>query len=163
MGLLLLQLLRRGGAASVTVVDRNERRLEVARSLGAAQVETDVRTASRDHPDGFDCVVDATGAAAVVQQGLDAVRRGGKLMVFGVAPDDARIEVSPFRVYNDEITLVGSMAVLYTFVPAIELLRSGAVQTEPLLTHTFPLDEFEEALDAMRAGEGIKIQVLPNL
>lgn len=42
------------------------------------------------------------------------------------------------------------MAVLFTFVQAIELLRSGTVQTEPLLTHTFPLDEFEGALAALR-------------
>jgi 2-desacetyl-2-hydroxyethyl bacteriochlorophyllide A dehydrogenase len=162
MGLLLLQLLRQGGAADVTVVDRNERRLELARSLGAAAVDTDVGAAASAHRDGFDCVVDATGVPAVVQRGLDAVRRGGKLMVFGVAPEAARVEVSPFRIYNDEITLIGSMAVLYTFVQAIELLRAGTVQTEPLLTHTFPLDRFEDALAAMRAGDGLKIQVLPN-
>ena len=162
MGLLLLQLLHGSGAASVTVVDRNQRRLELARSLGASAVETDVRALSGDHPDGFDCVVDATGVAAVIQQGLDAVRRGGKLMVFGVAPQEARVEISPFRIYNDEITLVGSMAVLYTFVQAIELLRAGAVQTEPLLTHTFALEDFGDALKAMRAGEGLKVQVLPN-
>jgi NADPH2:quinone reductase len=162
MGLLLLQLLARGGTSSVTVVDRNERRLELASSLGATAVETDVRAAMRDHPDGFDCVVDATGVPPVIQQGFDAARRGGKLMVFGVAPEDAHVELSPFRIYNDEVTIVGSMAVLYTFVPAIELLRSGAVRTEPLLTHTFPLEAFGEALEAMRAGEGIKIQVLPN-
>ncbi len=162
MGLLLLQLLRHGGAADVTVVDRNERRLELARSLGAAAVDTEVGQAASAHRDGFDCVVDATGVPAVVQQGLDAVRRGGKLMVFGVAPEAARVEVSPFRIYNDEITLIGSMAVLYTFVQAIELLRAGTVQTEPLLTHTFPLDRFEDALAAMRAGDGLKIQVLPN-
>jgi threonine dehydrogenase-like Zn-dependent dehydrogenase len=106
--------------------------------------------------------VDATGVAPVVQQGLEAVRRGGKLMVFGVAPADARVEISPFRIYNDEITVIGSMAVLYTFVPAIELLRGGTIQTEPLLTHTFALDEFEDALATMRAGEGLKVQVLPN-
>jgi 2-desacetyl-2-hydroxyethyl bacteriochlorophyllide A dehydrogenase len=162
MGLLLLQLLDQGGAASVTVVDRNERRLEIARSLGASEVETDVKALGRGHADGFDCVVDATGVPAVVQQGLEAVRRGGKLMIFGVAPEEARVEISPFRIYNDEVTLVGSMAVLYTFVQAIELLRGGAVQTEPLLTHTFPLDGFEDALSSMRAGEGIKVQVLPN-
>ena len=80
----------------------------------------------------------------------------------GVAPSEAKVEVSPFRIYNDEITLIGSMAVLYTFVQAIELLRNGVVQTEPLLTHTFPLDEFTDALDAMKAGEGLKVQVLPN-
>ena len=54
------------------------------------------------------------------------------------------------------------MAVLYTFEQAIELVRSGTVQTEPLLTHTFPLDGFEDALATMRAGEGLKVQVLPN-
>jgi 2-desacetyl-2-hydroxyethyl bacteriochlorophyllide A dehydrogenase len=163
MGLLLLQLLVHDGAAGVTVVDRNERRLELARSLGAHAVETDVSaTVSNGQRDGFDSVIDATGVPVVVQQGLDAVRRGGKFMVFGVAPSEAKVEVSPFRIYNDEITLIGSMAVLYTFVQAIELLRNGVVQTEPLLTHTFPLDEFTDALDAMKAGEGLKVQVLPN-
>jgi NADPH2:quinone reductase len=162
MGLLLLQLLEQGGAASVTVVDRNEKRLEVARSLGAGAVETDVAATAGEHPDGFDVVVDATGVPAVVQQGIERVRRGGKLMIFGVAPEEARVEISPFRIYNDEITIVGSMAVLYTFVQAIELLRGGTVVTDPLLSHTFPLDGFEDALAAMRAGQGIKVQVLPN-
>jgi 2-desacetyl-2-hydroxyethyl bacteriochlorophyllide A dehydrogenase len=162
MGLLLLQLLEQGGAASVTVVDRNEKRLEVARSLGAGAVETDVAATAREHPDGFDVVVDATGVPAVVQQGIERVRRGGKLMIFGVAPEEARVEISPFRIYNDEITIVGSMAVLYTFVQAIELLRAGTVVTDPLLSDTFPLDGFEDALAAMRAGRGIKVQVLPN-
>lgn len=160
MGLLLLQLLRHGGAAGVTVVDRNEQRLEVASELGADAVETDVAAAADG--DGFDIVVDATGVPAVIQQGVDAVRRGGKLMIFGVAPEEARVEISPFRIYNDEVTVVGSMAVLYTFVQAIELLRGGTVQTDPLLTHTFPLDGFEDALASMRAGEGIKVQVMPN-
>ncbi len=162
MGLLLLQLLLQRGAPTVTVVDRNETRLEIARSLGATRVDTEIGAAAQEHPDGFDSVVDATGVADVVQAGLAVVRRGGKMMVFGVAPEEARVSISPFRIYNDEITLIGSMAVLYTFVPAIELLRSRTVRTDALLTHEFPLDGFEEALAAMRAGEGVKVQVLPN-
>src|SRR5947209_1893890 len=162
MGLLLLQLLSHSGTSQIAVVDRNERRLDLARQLGAQHVETDVAAVTNATDDGFDCVVDATGVLPVIQQGLAAVRRGGKLMVFGVAPQEARVEFSPFRIYNDEVTIIGSMAVLYTFVPAIELLRAGAVTTEPLLTHTFALDDFEDALGAMRAGQGLKIQVLPN-
>jgi 2-desacetyl-2-hydroxyethyl bacteriochlorophyllide A dehydrogenase len=162
MGLILLQLLRHDGAARVVVVDRNERRLEVARALGASGVETSVEAARRGEPDGFDSVVDATGVAEVVDEGLGAVRRGGTMMIFGVAPEHARVSVSPFRIYNDEVTVIGSMAVLYTFAPAIELLRAGVVATEPLLTHTFPLERFEDALAAMRSGEGVKIQVLPT-
>ena len=107
-------------------------------------------------------MVDATGVPPVVQQGLEAVRRGGTMMIFGVAPEDARTSISPFRIYNDEVTVIGSMAVLFTFVPAVELLRAGVVETEPLLTHTFPLEGFEDALKAMRGGEGVKVQVLPN-
>jgi NADPH2:quinone reductase len=162
MGLILLQLARRDGAARVVVVDRNEERLGRARELGASAVHTSVADARGEVELGFDSVIDATGVPPVIEQGLDAVRRGGKLMVFGVAPDDARVPISPFRVYNDEITVLGSMAVLYTFQPAIELLRAGAVDAGALLTHCFALDDFEAALETMRRGEGVKVQVLPN-
>ena len=53
--------------------------------------------------------------------------RGGRLLVFGVAPAEATISLSPFRVYNDEITVTGSMAILRSFGPAVELIGSGAI------------------------------------
>lgn len=162
MGLILLQLARRGGAARVVVVDRNEERLRRAGSLGADTVHTSVDEARGEVELGFDSVIDATGVGPVIEQGLGAVRRGGKLMVFGVAPEDARVRVSPFRVYNDEIIVLGSMAVLYTFQPAVELLQAGAVDAQALITHGFALEDFGEALDTMRRGEGVKVQVLPN-
>jgi NADPH2:quinone reductase len=162
MGLILLQLARRDGAARVVVVDRNEERLKRATELGAAAVHTSVADARDEVVLGFDSVIDATGVAQVIEEGLGAVRRGGKLMVFGVAPDDARVPISPFRVYNDEITVLGSMAVLYTFQPAIELLKAGAVDADALITHGFALEDFGEALETMRRGEGVKVQVLPN-
>lgn len=142
--------------------DRNEKRPELARSLDAGAVDTDIAALSAEHPDSFDAVVDAAGVPEVIQQGLDTVRRGGKLMVFGVAPQEARVQFSPFRIYTDEITVIGSMAMLYTSVRAIALLRSGIAQTEPLLTHTFALDEFEDAPAAMRAGDGLQVQVPPS-
>jgi 2-desacetyl-2-hydroxyethyl bacteriochlorophyllide A dehydrogenase len=162
MGLILAQLARRDGAGRVVVVDTNEARLERATELGVSAVAASVEEARADEELGFDIVIDASGAPPAIEQGLDAVRRGGKLMVFGVAPEDARVPFSPFRVYNDEITVLGSMAVLYTFQPAIELLRAGAVDADALLSHTFGLEEFERALETMRQGKGIKVQVLPN-
>jgi 2-desacetyl-2-hydroxyethyl bacteriochlorophyllide A dehydrogenase len=161
MGLILLQLALRDGAARVTVVDRNEQRLEVARRLGAGTA-TSVADAAAGEELGFEVVIDATGVPQLVEEGLGVIRRGGTLMVFGVAPESATVPVSPFRVYNDEITILGSMAVLYTFQPAIELLRAGVVDAEALLSHTFDLDGFADALETMKRGEGIKVQVLPN-
>lgn len=161
MGLLLLQLAVHSGAAGVTMVDANPERLPRAQALGAEQTATSVAAALEDRPGGFDCVIDATGVAAAIEDGLTAVRRGGKLMIFGVAPADARVALSPFRVYNDEITVVGSMAVLHSFPAALELLRRGIVDVGSLLTHTFDLADFPQALETVRGGGGLKVQVLP--
>lgn len=161
MGLILCQLALRDGAARVAVVDRNEDRLRVAAGLGASTA-TSIAAAAEGEELGFDVVIDATGVPALIEEGLGALRRGGTLMVFGVAPEGATVPVSPFRIYNDEITIIGSMAVLSTFHPAIALLQAGAVDADALLTHAFDLDGFADALDSMRRGEGIKVQVLPN-
>jgi 2-desacetyl-2-hydroxyethyl bacteriochlorophyllide A dehydrogenase len=157
MGLLMQQLLQRAGA-SVSVVDRHASRLGRARDLGARATATDVT----ELDDRFDAAVDATGAAPAIEAAFDALRRGGRLLVFGVAPAEARIALSPFRIYNDEITVVGSMAVLHSYGRALDLVASGAIDTASLLTHTLPLAEFPAALDLMRSGAGLKVQVLPT-
>lgn len=159
MGLLLQQLLCRAGASPITVVDRFTERLEVARKLGADQT-----VGSVEELDGqrFDLCVDATGADPVIQQLLDCVRPGGRLLVFGVANAEARIEISPFRIYNNEISVIGSMAVLFSFADAVRLIGSGAVETSVLLDHLLPLASFPDALQRVRAGRGIKVQVDPR-
>ncbi|GAA1091931.1 zinc-dependent alcohol dehydrogenase family protein [Nocardiopsis composta] len=158
MGLLLQQLLQRSGAR-VTVVDRNTDRLAVATALGADATAAD--TAELDG-EAFDAAVDVTGAPPAIEAAFDALRRGGRLLVFGVAADDARVALSPFRIYNDEITVVGSMAVLNSFGTALDLIAAGAVETAPLLTHAPSLEEFPDALKLMRSGTGVKVQVVPD-
>ncbi|PRX43683.1 NADPH2:quinone reductase [Prauserella shujinwangii] len=157
MGLIMQQLLQRAGAV-VTVVDRNTARLDRARRLGAHAVAGD--TAELDG-ERFDAAADCTGAVPAIEAAFDALRRGGRLLVFGVAPEEARVSLSPFRIYNDEITVVGSMAVLHSFGAALDLVATGAVDTSELLTHTLPLERYPEALDLMRSGAGLKVQVVP--
>lgn len=162
MGLLLLQLLLRGGASRVAVSDLNSRRLEIAESLGAWRTATNVDELLAEEPLGYDCVVDATGVAKAIEGAFKAVKRGGKFMVFGVAPREAIIGLSPFRIYNDEITILGSMAVLHSYGPAVGLVSNGAINTRLMLTETKSLDGFVNALDMVRRGEGLKTQILPN-
>ena len=162
MGLLLLQLALRGGASRVAMVDLNTQRLERAMKFGAHRTYTDVKQALEEETLGFDCVVDATGVARAIESALTAVKRGGKFMVFGVAPQEARVPVSPFSIYNDEITIVGSMAVLFSFEQALDLINSNVINTEAMLTTALPLEDFPKALDMVRRGEGVKTQILPN-
>ncbi|MQA26579.1 MAG: alcohol dehydrogenase catalytic domain-containing protein, partial [Micromonosporaceae bacterium] len=124
MGLMMAQLARHSGAASVSVVDLNDARLAVAAKLGA-----DAAARSADEfgrPQGWEVVIDCTGAVPAIEDGLRRVRRGGVFQVFGVAAAEATATFSPFQVYHDEITIVGSMAVLHSFGRAVDLMARGA-------------------------------------
>ena len=162
MGVLLLQLAVRGGASRVAMVDVNAQRLALAEQLGPTRTYSDIKQALKDEPLGFNCVIDATGVAPVIENAFMAVKRGGKLLIFGVASNEARISLSPFRIYNDEITIIGSMAVLFSFQAALDLISTGVINTEAMLTKALPLQDFLEALDMVRYGKGVKTQILPN-
>ena len=104
IGLLHLQLAKRNGAATVTMVDIRPERLETARSMGAdftviAREESE-RELRRLRPGGYHLVIDSTGAPSVVERAVAFVRNAGTLLVFGVCPPNARIAVSPYEIYN---------------------------------------------------------------
>ena len=160
MGLMMMELAKRAGAATVSVVDPNTARLETARVLGcsAAVVGAD----ELDRPRGWDTVIDCTGVVAAIEDGLGRVIRGGTFQQFGVANEDAVARISPFRVYNDEIRIVGSMAVLHSFERAAELFAAGFLKPEIMISDRRPLEEYPAALEQFRAGVGRKIQVSPR-
>jgi threonine dehydrogenase-like Zn-dependent dehydrogenase len=65
----------------------------------------------------------------------------------------------PFAVYNDEISIVGSMAVLSSYGRAVDIVADGIVKVPKMVTHTFALDDFATALGTVRRGDGLKVQV----
>ncbi len=162
MGLMLLQLALHGNASTVAVADLSEERLGRARRLGASSVTTDMSSLREVEDLGFDCVIDATGVPRAIEGAFDMVKRGGKLLVFGVAPAEAQVSIPPFRIYNDEITVLGSMAILHSYAPAVDLMVSGAFDAEGLLTETMTLGTYPAALDRVRRGDGLKTQILPG-
>jgi len=159
MGLLLAQLAKDGGATQVDMVDTNPHRHAVATQLAADRIA--VSADELDQPQGWDVVIDATGAVPAIEDGLRRVARGGTFLMFGVAKDDASAKFSPFRVYNDEIRIIGSMAVLHSFERALALLVKGVIDCEAMITNRFPLDDYSKAIDAFLAGSGLKVQVAP--
>lgn len=159
MGLLMAQLAPRAGAASVTIVDLNESRLNAAREVGIENVYSSADDADRDQ---WDVVIDCTGVIRAIEDGLPRVKAGGTFQHFGVAPVEAKAGYSPFRVYRDEINIVGTMAVLNTFGRAVEMFEAGAINSAPMISHSFSLDDYSEALDKFRKGTGRKLQIRPN-
>ncbi len=159
MGLMMLELAKRTGAASVDLVDINADRLKTARLLGCD--ETAASAAEIERPYLWDLVVDATGNAAAIQDGIGRVGKGGTFLQFGVADYAARTTIEPYKIYNQEITITGSMAVLHSYERAADLFASGVLDPEVFISDRLPLTDYAAAIDRFRAGVGRKIQVLP--
>jgi 2-desacetyl-2-hydroxyethyl bacteriochlorophyllide A dehydrogenase len=159
MGLLLAQLAKDAGASRVEMVERNPKRHALAKRLAADRIA--VSADELDRPHGWDVVIDATGVVPAIEDGLKRVARGGTFLMFGVANADATATFSPFRVYNDEIKIVGSMAVLHSFERALALLAKGVIDCEAMITNRFKLDDYLGAIDTFLAGSGLKVQVGP--
>jgi 2-desacetyl-2-hydroxyethyl bacteriochlorophyllide A dehydrogenase len=162
MGLMMMELARRAGAATVSVVDLNPTRLETARALGCTATATSAGELAPGHPRGWEVVIDCTGVAAAIKDGLTRVGRGGTFLQFGVSSYDARVEIEPYKIYNQEITITGSMAVLHSFERAGELFVGGLLRPDVMISDRFPLDDYARALEQFKAGVGRKIQVVPT-
>lgn len=162
MGLLNAQLARYNGASLVAILDINESRLDRAKkTFGFNEVGTALDDFRTQAPRGFDNVIEATGVTKVAEQAINAVIRGGKLLLFGVCPPGETAAYDAFKIYNEEISILGSMAVLNSYGPAVSVLNAGAVNGKEMVTHTFPIEQFEEAVATVRQGSGLKVQIAP--
>lgn len=156
-GLVLAQLLVHGCAARVTVAAPTQFKLDLAERFGVdrtvlvdrADVAGAVERVRDLAPYGFDAVIEAAGVPALVEQSVQLVKDGGILMVYGMADEEDRIQVSPYEIFRRELTLKGSFAQTHNFDRALAVLRSGRVKTDGIVTHRFPLDRYGDALEAL--------------
>lgn len=170
-GLLLAQLLMHNGAAHVTVAAPTAFKLDIARRLGideAIEIPRDPAAAAAQlrerRPDGWDNVVVATAVPGVFEIATPLTRDGGTVLWYGVTKPDDRVGVSPYDVYRREITIKGSFAQVTSFRHAVRALQSGRIRTDGLTTHVFALDDFGQALDAVRSEPAcLKAVIDPRL
>lgn len=160
MGLLMLALAPRSGAVAVTVVEPNPSRRALAASFGATRAVADDDELGGER---FDVVIDASGALGAIEAALVRVKPAGSYLQFGVAPAGGQASFSPYRLYSDEMRFVGSMAVLHSFDRARDLAAELDLGLERLVSHSLPLADYASALEQMRAGEGLKLQVVPSM
>lgn len=164
LGLLALQLLRARGCR-VLALSRTERRLALARELGAesaaalgadAGLEAARAFSGRD---GVDLVVETAGTPEAVGVAIGLVRPGGRVVLTGLPHAPSSVEF--FQVVRREIEIRGSMIYQEEFGEALALLAAGRIQAAPLITHRFPLEGIAEAIETHRRPGAIKIAVFP--
>ncbi|KAI9758112.1 MAG: hypothetical protein M1815_004999 [Lichina confinis] len=168
-GLVLAQLLRRNGGCRVVVAAPQGLKMDLAKKLDAgdeyvelsrSNPEEQFKRIKEENPYGFDIVVEATGSAKILEDAINYVRRGGKLVVYGVYSSSARVSWPPSKIFGDEITILGSFSEVYMFPAAIDYLDSGKVKVSGIVNKTFKLEQWAECLESMRNKSAIKAAIV---
>jgi 2-desacetyl-2-hydroxyethyl bacteriochlorophyllide A dehydrogenase len=151
IGAMFCALLTSAGA-SVTVVEPVHERAELAAALGAVDVLAPGEVGGLE----ADIVVDAVGSQ--LDAALEVVARGGRVLLFGMN-ERARAEVAQSRITRDELTIVGSYVGQDVLPDAIRLLEQGRIDFARLVTHRIAVEELPAAIDELRAGRALKVEV----
>jgi threonine 3-dehydrogenase len=168
VGVMTIAVARAAGARAIYATDVSDYRLALARRMGAdlaLNAKTDevigqVRAATDG--EGVDVLLEMSGAPSAIEQGFTLLKPGGEAALLGVAPGpftfdwNQHIVFKAARVYG-----VSGRKLWETWYQARGLVRSGAVDLAPLVTHRFPLEEYEQAFAVMASGESGKVVLFP--
>lgn len=161
IGLMIVEAARAAGATNVIVTDVVPEKLAFARERGvdlAVNVsETDLEAAVDESTDGVgaDVVVEASGAKPSIQSTLDVVRRGGTVVLVGLA-SEATVPIDVLELIDNEIDVCGSFRYKNTYDAAIDLLADGTVDIEGIVDFRSSLDSIDDAFQ--RATESTVIK-----
>lgn len=170
IGCLHVRLARSRGARRVFLADLNRDRLEQAASMVKPDAticsgEVDIIEAVRDLTGGrgVDVAITAAAAGVTQEQALQYTARQGRISFFGGLPkDNPVIACDSNLVHYRELTIVGANGSSPQHnKQALELISSGAVPVDDLITHRLPLDGVLDALKIVAAGDGIKVTIEP--
>ena len=172
IGLMLLAVVRTMGVENITVVDGDEKRLQMAKRFGAKytvnfknykDLDEQIRrikeiTGGRGADFAFQC----TGVPSAASNVWKFVKRGGGLAEIGFFVDNGSCTINPhFDICNKEITMVGSWTYKVSDYPiTMDFLKRAVgigLPIEELVTHEYGLDEMNEAMDTNMKQLGIKI------
>lgn len=158
MGLQLIQSLARLGASKLVAVDVSADKLERAIALGATEAVFS-HELEKLEPKKFDAVVDATGIPSVIENAFQFMGPAATYLQFGVTPTTAEVRIHPFELYNNDWTILGSMAINYTFLPAFQWVKEGRIALEPLISKVISLDEAAEYFANPKDPDLLKVQI----
>ena len=161
IGLLVVQLAKLAGASEIVLITRQKFRRDVALKIGATRVidpnSEDVNTAVTN----MDVVFECAGAVETFQQAQNIARRGGSVIVLGLTAADVTLEVNPFNIVVNELRIQGSFLNPLTQGRAAELVESGKLNLDILISKVVDLAGVQAILDAPPAEGDIKYIACP--
>lgn len=169
LGLGMVSCARLKNPGLLVVVDLNDARLELARSLGADitlnPMKVDVVEEIRNLTEGYGCdvYIEATGHPEAVNQGLHAIRKGGNFVEFSVMKEPT---TSDWTIIGDtkELNIYGAHLGPGCYPKVIDYLHRGLLKVDGIVTHQIPLEKYEEGIQMVAGGKNsIKVLLRPDM
>ena len=162
IGLFAVAICRAAGASRIIASDVNATRLALARRMGAhdavtpGEAEPAVRRATAGL--GVDVVLEMSGVPSAIHQAFALVRVGGRVQMLGIPATPMDVDFATEVIFKG-ITVYGVVGrrMYDTWIQMTQFLRSGQFDPTPVITHRFPLEAFDDAIDAIRSGEAGKV------
>ena len=148
VALLAVHLLQLWSPATTTVLGRRQEQATLAKLAGATDFVSSVT------PSSFGFVIEAAGTPSAVEAALAAAARGATVVLLGLPPHGSTVAIEPADLVNSDLSIVASFG--YTSVAwrqVVALVNSGRLAPGFLVTHRFPLTEYERALETLRHPE----------
>ncbi len=168
VGLMAIEVARAAGARSLYVSDISDYRLGLARQVGAdlaVNVKTqDLRQAVLEATsgEGVDVLLEMSGAPSAIRDGFQLLKAGGHAVLLGLPPKPFEFDLANMLIMKG-VTVHGiaGRKLWETWYTMRGLLRSGAVNLAPIVTHRFKLEEFDRAVATMASGDSGKVVMTP--
>ncbi len=160
IGLLVIQALRWAGIEQVIAVDLEDKRLAVARTLGAthtlnsASADIAAEVARLTQGRGADYAFEVVGISPTLALALASLRRGGSAVLVGNL--SAKADFPMQAVVTRELTLYGTCASAGEYPLCLDLIAQGVIRVEPMMTAVAPLEEGKAWFDRLSAKDGGK-------
>ncbi|WP_167392073.1 zinc-dependent alcohol dehydrogenase family protein [Mesorhizobium sophorae] len=170
IGLLTVQLARLAGATTIILSTRQASRRALAEDLGAtatvdptaADVINAVAGPTGLAPGGVDVVFECAGVRETVEQSMRLARAGGKVVIVGVTPQGMKAEFEPFDLLFRELKVLGSFLNPCTHRRAAELIASGAIEIDRLISRQVALEDAAAVIANPPAPGEVKVLVVPR-
>jgi 2-desacetyl-2-hydroxyethyl bacteriochlorophyllide A dehydrogenase len=166
IGLLAAQVARANGCQQLTIsgIDVDEKRLEIATKLRFETVNSSKenlvqRVLESSSGLGADMAIVAAGSGIALNQACELVRKGGRILNIAIYPNPVELGVT--NLVRREMSLLGTFASMWkNYERAMTLVVEDMVKVEPLITHSFPIEDATKAFEIAKVREGCKVQLM---
>ena len=167
IGLIMVQLARISGAATVILSEPVEMRRNIALEIGADYAIDPIneniveRIREITGTEGVDTIIECVGKLSATEQAVSIANKGATVLLFSVPAPDAKFALPLFDVFSKELHIIGSFVNPDTHQRSVNLITSGVLNLKPLITHRFPVDQVADAISMQQSVESIKVLVTP--